>query len=306
MVKLQKKVAILASENMLPGSETARDDIFELEEQMGKLRPAFAARGMELDLVNWREAPRLADEYDAMLPLLVWDYFEENEVKFLQFMAQISQKTNLFNPFDVIQWNANKAYLEELSGLGAPTIPSIFVDHATQKNVLRAMDKFGSDTVVIKPEIGGGAWRQALYARGEPFPARSELPPKGALIQPFLDRVKDEGEYSFLYFGGQFSHALVKIPKKGDYRVQSMYGSSEKTYEPTQGEREQARAVLDVLTFTPLYARVDLLRGNQGQLLLIELEMIEPYLYLLHAKGSGGDNKGAQNLAKALAKKLGL
>ena len=114
----------------------------------------------------------------------------------------------------------------------------------------------------------------------------------------------EEGEYSFLYFGGRFSHAVRKTPKSGDYRIQSIYGGAEETYTPTQSERDHARAILDVLDETLLYARVDLLRGLDGTLKLIELECIEPYLYLPHAKGEGGENEGAQNFAKALLRRL--
>ena len=124
------------------------------------------------------------------------------------------------------------------------------------------------------------------------------------MIQAFLPSVIEEGEYSFLYFGGQFSHGLIKRPKKGDYRIQSLYGGTEDTYVPSGTERASARSVLNVLDFTPLYARVDLLRGLDGKLKLIELEMIEPYLYLSHAEGEGADNLGAQKLAEVLAKKL--
>ena len=110
----------------------------------------------------------------------------------------------------------------------------------------------------------------------------------------------------YLNFGGRFSHALLKTPKDGDYRVQSSYGGTEQPYTPTNIERKQARSILDVLDFTPLYARVDLLRADDGRLLLIELEMVEPYLYLGFAEGEGAENKGAQMLAKMIAKKLGL
>ena len=246
-----KKVAILASANMLPGSPTLREDAFELDEQMGKLTPAFAAHGMEVSVIAWRGAADVAAEYDAMLPLFVWDYFEENEEEFLRTMAQICQKTELFNRFDVLGWNANKSYLEELGQLGAPTIPAITVDRLSEERVHRAMEKLGANKIVIKPDVGGGAWRQVLYEKGAPFPDKSELPPQGALIQPFLKSVAEEGEFSFLYFGGAFSHALVKRPKGGDYRVQSIYGGTEHAYEPTKEERAQARDVLDVLEFTP-------------------------------------------------------
>jgi len=301
-----KKIALLASGNLIPGHPDLREDSFELEEEMGKLVPAFAAHGMELVLVNWRDAAARAQEFDAVLPLLVWDYFENNEEAFFSAMAKVCQKSELFNRFDVLQWNANKSYLEELGHRGAAIIPAVTVDKVSEARVLRAMDKFGTDKVVIKPDVGGGAWRQVLYTRGAAFPSADKLPPNGALIQPFLKSVKEEGEYSFLYFGGGFSHGLVKRAKEGDYRIQSIYGGREEAYIPTTAERAQARSVLDVLDFTPLYARVDFLRGDDDRLLLIELEMIEPYLYLPFADGEGAENKGAQKLAKVLAKKLGI
>lgn len=299
-----KKVAILASDNMMPGHPNERADFFERDEEMGKLVPAFAAQGMALDLIPWRGASEKADEYDAMLPLLVWDYFEGNETAFTAEMAKIEAKTKLFNKFSTLKWNANKSYLDELEHEGAPVIGTITVDRVSERAVNKAFAELETDTLVIKPQIGGGAWRQVLYKKGEPFPSRAELPPEGAMIQAFLPSVIEEGEYSFLYFGGQFSHGLIKRPKKGDYRIQSLYGGTEETYEPSSAERASARAVLNALDFTPLYARVDLLRGLDGRLKLIELEMIEPYLYLAHAEGEGAENEGAQKLAQALAKKL--
>ena len=200
--------------------------------------------------------------------------------------------------------NADKSYLDELHMRGAAVIRSLTVEHVTETNVARAFEELETDTLVIKPKVGGGAWRQVLYKKGDPFPDEETLPPEGALIQPFLPSVLTEGEYSFLYFGGRFSHAARRTPKAGDYRIQSIYGGAEETYTPSQAERGHARAILDVLDETPLYARVDLLRGLDGTLKLIELECIEPYLYLPHAKGEGGKNEGAQNFAMALVARL--
>ena len=299
-----KKIAILASDNMMPGNLDERGDSFERDEEMSKLVPAFAAKGMKVDLVPWREAAARAGDYDAMLPLLVWDYFEGNEAAFTAEMAKVDAKTRLFNKFRTLRWNANKSYLDELKHQGAPVIPTLTVDRVTETGIARAFKELETDTLVIKPQVGGGAWRQVLYKQGDPFPSRDELPPEGAMIQAFLPSVVEEGEYSFLYFGGSFSHALIKRPKKGDYRIQSLYGGTEETYSPIKQERASARSVLNAISFTPLYARVDLLRGRDGKLKLIELEMLEPYLYLAHAEGEGGDNKGAQKLAAALEKRL--
>lgn len=300
------KIAVLASDNMMPGHPDEREDAFERDEEMGKLVPAFAAEGLTLDLMPWRQAADKAGDYAAMLPLLVWDYFEGNEAAFRAEMAKVDRATCLFNNFETLIWNANKTYLDELETRGAPVITTVTLDRVTPGAIAKAFDDLGVDSLVIKPQVGGGAWRQVLYTKGEPFPEIESLPPRGALVQAFLPSVKIEGEYSFLYFGGQFSHALVKRPKDGDYRIQSIYGGTEETYFPTKEERATARDILNTLDFIPLYARVDLLRGLDGQLKLIELEMIEPYLYLGHAPGEAGDNLGAQKLAKALAKRLAL
>ena len=298
------KIAVLASANMMPDHPDERGDAFERDEEMGKLIPAFGAQGMALELIPWRDAAERAPEYDAMLPLLVWDYFEGNEAAFLGEMKAASEHAQIYNTVDILNWNSHKSYLDILAARGAPVIETINVDRITETNVADAFSRLVADKLVIKPQVGGGAWRQVLYAKGDVFPAESDLPPGDAMIQAFLPSVQSEGEYSFLYFGGEYSHALIKRPKDGDYRIQSLYGGTEETYEATAEEKKTAEAVLATMNDMPLYARVDLLRGLDGQLKLIELEMIEPYLYLLHSKGEGGDNIAAHNLAKALKARL--
>ena len=299
-----KKIALLISDNLIPETENAQVDIFELDEEVGKLVPALANIGMDLVQVRWREIAERAGEFDAILPLLVWDYFEGNEEAFLTAIAKAEAVTPVLNGFDIIKWNADKSYLDEMEDRGASVIRTLTVDRVTPTNVARAFVELDTDTIVIKPKVGGGAWRQVLHRQGEPFPDAGQLPPEGALLQAFLPSVKEEGEYSFLFFGGRYSHAVRKTPKAGDYRIQSRYGGVEETYTPSQAERDSARETLDVLDFTPLYARVDLLRGRDERLKLIELELIEPYLYFPHAKGEGGENEGAQNFAAALQSAL--
>jgi len=309
-----KKVAILVADNLLvkaggeplvgePASEAEKR---EYHEEWGKLVPAFAEVGVRLEAIRWREAASKTSEYEAMLPLRCWDYFQGNDALFMEEMSKVSQAGNckLFNPVDLLRWNANKDYLEELERLGAPSIPTVSLKKVTEEGVKDAMVLLEADKVVIKPKVGGSSWRQVLYSKQDPFPHEAELPPEDALVQPFLSSVVEEGEYSFLYFGGEFSHGLVKRPKNGDYRIQSIFGGIEETYYPTEAELKDAQDVLDNLKFEPLYARVDLLRGVDGGLKLIELEMVEPYLYLPLAPGEGKDNKGAQMLATSLLKLL--
>ncbi len=298
------KIGILVSDNMMPGTDGVREDIFELEEQMGKVAPAFAAHGMETTIIRWREAASRAADFDAMMPMFVWDYFEGNETAFLDQMTQASEQAYIFNPVNVLRWNSEKSYLDELGQKGAPVIKTLYLDKVSEAGIAQAFETLETEKLVIKPIIGGGAWRQVLYTKGTPFPSADELPPDVAMVQAFLPSVQAEGEYSFLYFGGKFSHGVLKRAKSGDYRIQSLYGGTEETYQPKSDELASAQAILDALDFEPLYARVDLLRGNDGMLKLIELELLEPYLYMTHAEGEGGDNKGAQRLATALLERI--
>jgi len=298
------RIGLLASSNLLPGSDHHRVDVFEFDEELGSLRPAFAELGLTLDPLLWDNAAERASDFDALLPLMVWDYFEGNEARFLDTMRRANMITPVFNPPALLHWNSDKRYLQEMAADGAKVIPTLSVEAVTEAGASAAFEQFGTDRIVIKPQVGGGAWRQALHTKGEPWPDAELLPPGHALIQPFLPSVTEEGEYSFLYFGGQFSHALIKTAKPGDYRIQSSFGGQETTYQPSAKEVAIANAILATLDEPPLYARVDLLRGLDGDLALIELEMIEPYLYLPHAEVINGVNQGALRLGEALLARL--
>ncbi len=299
-----QKIAMLISQDLLPDQNGRRDDAFEYDEQVGKLVPAFAAEGLIFEPLLWTEAPDKAPDYDAMMPLMVWDYAQGKNRPFLNAMAKAARQTKLLNSYEIIEWNSDKKYLDELAKKGAPVISTLSVDRVTETGVNRAFETLETDHLIIKPRVGAAAWRQASFKKGDPFPKMSELPPDAALIQPFQKTIEEEGEYSLLFFGGQFSHGLVKRPKSGDYRIQSLYGGTEESYQPTPAQLSVARRILDVLDFNPVYARVDLLRGRDGNLKLIELELIEPYLYFPHAAGEGAENKGAQKLAKAVKRRI--
>ena len=120
------------------------------------------------------------------------------------------------------------------------------------------------------------------------------------MVQPFQSAIQTEGEYSFIFIDGDFSHALLKQAKSGDYRIQSSYGGTETKVTPSASDLASASAILGLLDETPLYARVDMLRGADGGMLLMELELIEPYLYPVEGPELG------PRLAAAIAKRLGL
>ncbi len=298
------RIGLLASSNLLPGFDNRRVDMFEFDEELGSLRPAFAELGLTIDPLLWDDAADCAAEFDAFLPLMVWDYFEGNEARFLDTMREANTTAPVFNPPSLLHWNSDKRYLQDMAANGAKVIPTLSVETVTEAGTNAAFEQFAAARIVIKPQVGGGAWRQVLHSKGNSWPDAELLPPGQALIQPFLPSVTEEGEYSFLYFGGVFSHALVKTAKPGDYRIQSAFGGQETIYQPSAEELAEANNILATLDSPPLYARVDLLRGLDGDLALIELEMIEPYLYLPHAAVIDGVNQGALALGQALLARL--
>lgn len=293
------RVAYLACAGTLPGAPERRGDAFEHDVMVAALTPAFAARGLALAPLDWR-AP-LAD-FAGMAAALIgtpWDYFD-HAAEFLGKLAGLEAAgIAVFNSLEVVRWNIEKTYLRDLAERGAPTIPTLWHDDATRGDILAAMDAFRTHSVVVKRQIGGGALGQHRFAR-------DGLPPEGwrmghaAMIQPFLPAIVEEGEISLIFIAGAFSHALRKRAAAGDYRIQSLFGGREEAFDPSPAERAQAEAVLAACPFpAPLYARIDMVRLPAGALAVMEVELIEPYLYPEQGSELG------ERMAAAMAARLG-
>lgn len=272
------RIAFLTASCMLRDHPDARKDYWEYELEIAALQPACAQRGIDLEPVIWDAPDFDPAHFDAVMIGTCWDYMEKPDA-FMATLERCDRESLLLNPLERVRWNSRKTYLKDLAERGAPMIPTIWADAANAQTIAAAFDALGAGDVVVKPVLGAGAWRQARIRRGEALPAAADLPPAECMIQPFLPAVSEEGEYAFLFFNREFSHCARKIPAKGDYRVQSEYGGHEEIHVPSVEELALARSVLDCIEGDLLYARVDMLRGLDGKLALIEIELIEPYLY---------------------------
>jgi glutathione synthase/RimK-type ligase-like ATP-grasp enzyme len=293
-----KTIAFLVTHGYYP-SRPDRTEPDYAAEQLAMLAPALKHHGLQLEPVFWQDEGIPWHNYVAVLPLMAWNYPQQVDL-FLKRLDEIeAAQIPIFNGADTLRANMDKSYLADLSARGAPVPATISLETCDAQAIIQSFDQLGADEIIIKPRIGAGAWRQARLRRGQEVPASDVLPPKAALIQPFLTSVTREGELSLLYFGGRFSHALMKRPKEGDYRTQGQHGASEVGVTPPDGSLQAAQAVLDLSTSHPLvYARVDMVRGANGAWLLMELELIEPWLYLAY-DGHGGRH-GATLFASAL------
>ncbi|WP_019960706.1 ATP-grasp domain-containing protein [Woodsholea maritima] len=288
---MTQTIAFLISSNVCPGHPDAGHYALEFTREFEALEGPCKEAGFILKAVVWDDPALNPDEYAAMIVGPTWDYPLKQDL-FLETLARFERHCPVFNPAKLVRWNLDKYYLQDLAERGVKTVPTLWADHADEATISAAFNTLGSDTLVVKPRVGAGAWRQAKIKRGEALPAPEALPPAQCMIQPFLPAIATEGEYTYLYFGGEFSHALVKRPKAGDYRVQGEHGGQEEKIEPSTDDLAVAKKALDAACThlglsSILYARVDLARGLDGELALMELEMIEPYLYPLEGPGMG-------------------
>jgi hypothetical protein len=236
---------------------------------LDRYHAAFGERGMILRPRPWDLGP---GDGDATLALFAWGYHFDL-VRWQAMLAEWPVDRPLFNAAALLAWNTRKTYLAELEANGIPIVPSRF-GRADAASVAAAFDHFGVAELVIKPQVSAGSHRTVRVGRGDPVE-----PLDDAIIQPFVAAVSDEGELSFLYIAGQFSHAVRKVAAAGDFRIQPQFGGVFTCFDPDAGQRALADRVMATLPQPALYARVDLLRLADGSLALMELEAIEPDLY---------------------------
>lgn len=273
------KIAFLACPDTLPGSPTRRPDAFEHDLLFDALDQGLAGRA-DLTAIDWRAPLDQLTQFDCAYLGTPWDYTEAKDEFLDRLDALEAAGVRVCNPAPVIRWNADKLYLRELELRGAPSIPTLWPEAPNSANVTAAFDHFGTDRVVVKRRVGAGAIGQDSFTRDAPPPADWQMD-QPAMIQPFLPAIQSEGELSFIFVSGQLSHALIKRAAPGDYRIQSLYGGSEVPLDPAPTDRAAAEAVMAMLPFAlpPVYARIDMVRLESGQLAVIEAELIEPYLY---------------------------
>jgi glutathione synthase/RimK-type ligase-like ATP-grasp enzyme len=239
--------------------------------------------------VDWTKADDL-EGFDIVTPLLAWGYPRDTAVWFALLDRMEAEGLNVANPVSVLRWNSDKAYLAELDAAGIPVVPTRMSDALDQSALNDARKAFGCNRLVIKPPISGGADGTFRLSRTDAVP--SLVAGKRMMIQPYMEGIAAEGEYSLFYFGGNFSHSIIKRPAKGDFRVQDQFGGYEEAIDPPHGADALAQSALAATaritaTGALAYARVDMLRDWEGQFRIMELELIEPSLFLRFAADGG-------------------
>ena len=257
---------------------------------------ALEAAGISVEPRSWSEVGDLSG-VDVVLPLVAWGY----HLRFAEWCALLDRMAEpcaplMLNPPALLRWNSDKFYLEQLGAAGVPTVASRTVEALDEEALTEARSAFG-DQLVVKPLVSASADDTFRIGPGDAIPAA--VRGKRMLVQPFMPAIAVSGEVSLMLFGGQFSHAIVKRPKPGDFRVQPHLGGTETPCAAPDRAIALARAALAAAPAPATYARVDMIEADDGTFRIMELELIEPALWLQHAPDGG--QAFAQAVKAALA-----
>jgi glutathione synthase/RimK-type ligase-like ATP-grasp enzyme len=264
------------------------------------LREALEARGAEATAAIWDDAGVDWASFDLCLIRSTWDYNGKYE-EFLAWTRQVESATALRNPANLIAWNSDKTYLRKLAESGVLTVPTAWVERDSEADLQKILAAEGWNQAVVKPVVDLGAKNLHRAQAGDPAAQQAletVLQRQDAMVQPFLPSLETEGELSLIYIEGTLTHAVRKRPAPGDFRVQAIWGGTFTREEPEPAHVELAEQALATLGQPPLYARVDIVSSSDGNPCLIELELIEPNLYLSEYPAA------AETLAEAVMAQL--
>ena len=249
---------------------------------------ALEARGHKAERVAWRQTLVKWSDYALVAIRSTWDYIDDLPA-FLEVLAAIEAAgCRLVNPLGSVRWNCSKRYLKELGAAGLPVVPGRFLaageDPADHLDFLARLGPGGG---VRKPLVGVGGYAVERFADGDAV-KRAGPSAEETLLQPFVQAITEEGEWSFVFGAGRFLYAARKIPTAGDFRVQVMYGAETRAAIPQARDLAVAAACYRALPVTAELARIDMARGCDGNLMLMEAELIEPQLYLFDVPEAAG------------------
>ena len=238
--------------------------------------------GWQATEVSWRDQTVNWDDYQAVIVRSTWDYQLDCDA-FLNVLAKIEESSALLvNPIELIKWNISKTYLRELEQRGVLIVPTIWGNSYSFAMVDEGFEKFNCQHLIIKPCISAGSHDTFQLTDNTPESAHQKYAKlfhkRPFLLQPFMPNILSEGEYSMFYFNGLFSHAILKTPATGDFRVQEEFGGRLSKIEPEKNLFTAAEKALQAIDSPTLYSRLDFVRvGNEFA--LMEAELIEPSLY---------------------------
>lgn len=255
------------------------------------LRQELEQRGLSVVRVDWARTDFDWTTVSAAIFRSTWDYFDRYS-EFSAWLDRVEPLVQLINPARLIRWNCDKHYLIDLERRGVHCVPTCVIEPGDQRPLAALLQKMDRAEAILKPAIGGaGRHTYRVNASNvDEYEAiyRGLIAQESMLLQPFQNGVLVNGEISLVVIGGQFTHAVHKRGKPGDFRVHDDHGGTVAPHDPTEEEIAFALQAVAACDPAPLYARVDLVCDNDGQLAVMELELIEPELFFRFNPAAAG------------------
>ena len=287
---MKKRLALITYSGLPHGAESER-----------LMLPYLADANIETEIVDWRSTTCDFSKFDLIVLRSCWDY-HLRAAEFIGWLQRVAQATPVLNAVDTVLWNHNKFYLREVEALGIEIAPTIFVSgsDSIEPDMWREIQSWPKS--VVKPAVSASAHKTWLFesvALPEKTDLKRRMHGEAFLVQQFIPEIQTQGEISFVYIDGQFSHAVLKRPAAGDFRVQQEHGGSAELFHPSPALLDQVNKIAAAIPQVrdSLYCRIDAV-ARDGKLVLMELELIEPELFLGLAEGA------AERFAKAIAKRM--
>jgi glutathione synthase/RimK-type ligase-like ATP-grasp enzyme len=249
------------------------------------LQAALLERGLSSARVDWADPHVDWTRFRCALFRTTWDYFHRFP-EFQTWLRRIETRTRLCNPPELVWWNLDKHYLADLESRGVPVVPTRFLERGEPVVLRSLLREIAAPVAVIKPCVSGSARHTYRVDDGNADALQplvdGLLLHESLMLQPFIDDVVTNGEDTLVMIGGQFTHAVRKRPKAGDFRVQDDHGGTVTDHVPGDDQIDLARRAIAACSPRPVYGRVDMVRDALGNLAVMELELIEPELWLRH------------------------
>ena len=250
------------------------------EDQM--VQEALVARGLNCEKVSWSDPTFDWTKTRYALFRTTWDY-AESFTEFSEWLLTVSSKTKLINPYPQIVWNLDKHYLRDLQASGVNVVETYFIESGDRRSLAQIHDELEWDRTVLKPVISAAAKDTYKLDASNLIHHEARFQElvnnESMMLQPFLTSVVDRGELSLMVIGGVYTHAVLKIAKPGDFRVQDDFGGTVHAFNPSREEIDLAISAVRACDPMPIYARVDIVNDNDGNPAVSELELVEPELW---------------------------
>ncbi len=286
---MKKRLALITWSGLPDGAESER-----------LMLPHLAAASVETEIVDWRSAGCDFSKFDLIVLRSCWDYHLRGK-EFTEWLRRTARGVSILNDPETVLWNLNKFYLREMPAMGIEIAPTVFVNGGSiPPSAWREIRNWKKS--VVKPAVSASAHKTWLFdsaAVPDEDELKSKMEGEPFLVQQFIPEIATQGEISFVYIEGAYSHAVLKRPAAGDFRVQKEHGGSAELFFPSPALLDQANKIAGAVPQVrdSLYCRIDAV-ARDGKLVLMELELIEPEMFLGLADGA------AERFAKAIVRRV--